>query len=331
MLKVYMIKTLLKFIFAIALIYWLIASGKLDLTLVRKSFEVGPEWPIAFFLIIMQVLLGTQRYRLLLETKSQKPLPFFLVLKLNYIGLFFSSVLPGAVTGDLVKLVYVKKLDQSFTKTFMVTVTLLDRIIGLAGLLFLSGCFSLIYFSEVTALSPKIAQVIILNLLLFCGSILFLGTLISPSLFQKMIVDLVKKIPLIGKKISKLLDQLFSLRENKKDLLNCFLLSVFASFLGILAFWTISSPFYSGHLPFQYAFTFIPVGLIATAVPVSPGGLGVGHVLFANLFSFVKIDNGASLFNLFFLCNFAHNFLGVIPYLLTGRNTVKEKEAVKLS
>ena len=134
-----MIKTLLKFGFAIALLYWLITSGKLDLSLIRKSFEVGPQWIIAFFLVLTQSILGAYRYKLLLETKAEKALGFFQVLRINYIGLFFSSVLPGAVTGDIIKLVYVKKLDESLSKTFLVTVTLLDRIVGLAGLLFLSG------------------------------------------------------------------------------------------------------------------------------------------------------------------------------------------------
>jgi hypothetical protein len=59
---------------------------------------------------------------------------------------------------------------------------------------------------------------------------------------------------------------------------------------------------------------------MATAIPISPGGLGVGHVLFANLFNLVGIDNGASLFNLFFLIAFLHNFSGVIPYLLVGQS-----------
>jgi uncharacterized protein (TIRG00374 family) len=322
-----MIKTLLKFGFAFAIIYWLITSGKLDLSLVQKSITGGPQWIIAFLILAFQSVLGAYRYKTLLETKSQKPLSFLSVLRLSYIGLFFSTVLPGAVTGDLIKLVYVKKLDTNFTKTFLVTVTLLDRIIGLAGLLCLSGFFSLIYFSELTSLTPKMTQIIFLNLFLFLGSLLFLGLLISPYKYQKLIIDLFNRIPFIGKKIANLIAQFFALRENKKDLAKCFALSIFAQFLTILSFWIISSPFYSGHLPFQYAFTLFPTGLIATAIPISPGGLGVGHVLFANLFSFVNINNGASLFNLFFLCNFSHNFLGVIPYLISGRQTVKEKEA----
>jgi uncharacterized protein (TIRG00374 family) len=326
MLKNYMTKIVLKFIFALALIYWLIISNKLDIMLIKKSFEVGPQWLIAFFLIFFQSIAGAYRYKILLQTKSRIKLSFLQILKTNYIGLFFSSVLPGAVTGDLIKLVYVKKIDPELSKTFLITVTLLDRIIGLTGLLFLSGFFSTIYFSEVTALSPRIAQIIQLNLFLFLGTILFIGSLFAPNFLQKAFSDLIKKIPLVGKKIANFLEQLFNLRENKKDLINCFLLSIFMQFLSILAFWTISSPFYSGQLPLQYAFTFIPVGLIATAIPISPGGLGVGHVLFANLFSYVKINNGASLFNLFFLCNFGHNFLGVLPYLISGRQTVKERE-----
>lgn len=322
-----MLKILLKIFFALALLYWLITSGKLDLSLIKKSFEAGPQWIIAFFLTISQTFIGAYRYKTLLETKGQKKIAFFHVLKLNYIGLFFSSVLPGAVTGDLVKLVYIKKLDPSFHKTFLVTITLLDRIIGLTGLLFLSGCFSLIYFSEVTALSPKIIQIITLNIFLFLGVVILLGSLISPHSFQKIFIKIMLAIPYIGKKISDLMAQLFSLRENKKDIFKCFLLSVFAQFLTILSFWIISSPFYSGHLPLQYVFTFIPVGLIATAIPISPGGLGVGHVLFANLFSFVKIANGASLFNLFYLCNLSHNLFGAVPYMVSGKKILEKREA----
>lgn len=319
MLKIYMFKTVLKFLFAFALIYWLISSGKLDLSLVKKSFEVGPQWLIALLLIFVQICLGAYRYKLLLQTKSQKNLSFYEIFRLNYIGLFFSMMLPGAVTGDLIKLVYVKKLDPSFSKTFLVTITLLDRILGLTGLLFLSGCFSLIYYSEITLLSPKIAQVILVNLVLFAGALAFLLTLIAPAKYQSLINFLVLKLPLLGKKISNVLTHIFALRENKKDLLTALALSVLIQFLAILAFWTISSPFIAGKIPLPYAFTFIPVGLIATAIPISPGGLGVGHVLFANLFSMVHIDNGASLFNLFYLCSFANSFVGVIPYLSIGR------------
>ncbi len=316
-------KTLFKILLAVALVYWLVSSGKLDFSLVKKSFEVGHEWVIAVLLIFVQICLGAYRYKLLLETKSEKKLGFFEILKLNYIGLFFSSVLPGAVTGDLIKLVYIKKLDKNFSKTFLVTVTFLDRIMGLTGLLFLTGTFSLLYYSQVTALSPKISHIISLNLLLFAGSIVFLAVLVAPQKYQAFIHFIVNKIPFAGKKISSILDPIFALRENKKDVFVSFLLSVLAQFVAVMAFWIVSSPFLPTALPFQYAFTFIPVGMIATAIPISPGGLGVGHVLFANLFALVHINNGASLFNLFYLCNVANNAVGIVPYLLIGKKDIQ--------
>lgn len=319
MLKICMFKTFLKFAFAFALLYWLISSGKLDLSLVKKSFEIGPQWFFALCLITTQAWAGTFRYKLLLETKIHTKLGFFSILKLNYIGFFFSSVLPGAVTGDLIKMVYIKKLEPSISKTSLLTLTLLDRVLGLTGLLFLTGIFSLLNYSELTKLSPKITHLINLNLLLFVGSMGFFILLLSHEKIQNLIVGIVKKIPLIGSKLASPIEQLFSLRENRMVLLKCLSLSIATQFGTIFAFWIISSPFYSGHVPFQYIFSFIPIGLIATAIPISPGGLGVGHVLFANLFSLIAINNGASLFNLFYLANFAHNILGVIPYLLEGR------------
>lgn len=309
----------MKFTFAAALISWLIISDNLDLSLVKKSFKIGPQWLIAFIIIFVQTSLAAFRYKLLLETKSQKPLPFLNVLKINYIGQFFSTVLPGAVTGDLLKLFYVRKLDENFSKTFLLTTTLIDRILGLSALLFLAVFFSLLYYLEITTLSSKINGIIILNLLLFSCALIFLGFLLSPHNFQTAIINIIKKIPFLGIKMSVIVDQLFSFREKKQKLMFSFFLSIVIQFFSILSFWIITAPFFSRHLPLQYAFSFIPVGLIANAIPISPGGLGVGHVLFANLFSFVNMTNGASLFNLYFLCNFTHNFLGIIPFLMAGK------------
>ena len=314
-----MIKTTLKFILALGLIFWLYNSGKLDLSLVKKSVSMGPEWIFAVILILFQALCGTLRYKILLETKSKNEFSFKKLLPLNYIGFFFSTVLPGAVTGDIVKMVYIKKHDPTLSKTSLVTLTLLDRVLGLTGLLILAGFFSLINYKNLIILSDKISHLIHLNLLLCLGALIFFGVLISGRKMQKIITHFLHKIPLIGHKISNITEQLLSLHENRFDLFKCLGLSIVSQFFGILAFWIVSSPFYQVKIPLSYTFSFIPIGLIATAIPISPGGLGVGHVLFANLFMLVGIDNGASLFNLFYLAAFLHNFSGIIPYLLIGK------------
>lgn len=314
-----MLKTLLKFLFAGSLLYWLISSGKLDLSLIGKSIHHGPEWIFAILLIIAQIFFGILRYKSLIEIKSKINFSIFQIAMTNWIGLFFSSILPGAVTGDLIKLIYIKKHDQTLNKTFLITSALLDRILGLTGLLFLSGMFSLIYFNEITKVSPNIAHIVYINFLLFAGSVFFFFLLFSKHKIQKMLLHIIFKIPLIGHKVVSIFEQIFALGEHKKVFFKCFLLSVCSQFFNIIAFWVVSSPFYPGHLPLPYAFTFIPIGQIAVAIPISPAGLGVGHALFQNLFSLVNINNGASLFNLFFLCNLSVNLFGIIPYLLAGK------------
>jgi hypothetical protein len=72
-------------------------------------------------------------------------------------------------------------------------------------------------------------------------------------------------------------------------------------------------------MDFIQAIAFLPLGLMALALPVAPSGLGVGHAIFQKLFEFSGIENGASLFNIYFIVTLSVNLLGVIPYLLSKR------------
>lgn len=100
-------------------------------------------------------------------------------------------------------------------------------------------------------------------------------------------------------------------------MLRAILLSIVVQFIGVLIFWSLIGPFVGGKMDFVQALAFIPLGLMTLALPVAPSGLGVGHAIFQKLFEFSGIDDGASLFNLYFVVTLAVNVLGFIPYLLT--------------
>ena len=55
------------------------------------------------------------------------------------------------------------------------------------------------------------------------------------------------------------------------------------------------------------------------AIPISPAGLGVGHAIFDILFRYFSVDNGASLFNLFFIVTIFLHLLGGIPYIFSKK------------
>ena len=73
-----------------------------------------------------------------------------------------------------------------------------------------------------------------------------------------------------------------------------------------------------------------PLALMITTLPISPGGLGVGHLAFAQLYLTVGIDNGADVFNTVFIGTICMNLLGLIPYL-TQRSDFQIQRALKTS
>lgn len=314
-----MFKAFLKIAFAGAIIYWLLRSGKLDFSLIGQSIENGWSWAICLGLLATQAAVSATRWRLLLKVKSDAPLPTLSMIKLTWIGLFFNSVLPGAVTGDLIKLVYARDLDRKLDRTFLVTTALMDRILGLIGLLFLLGIFSIGHYSELASYGTKMRSILHFNFLLFAGVLAFLGLLFLPERITLPLRDMLARLPVLGPRIKKTLDQVWLIGANKKTIAICLLISLGLQFSNVLGFWAITAPFYGKELSLMEIFTFVPLGQMAVAVPISPAGLGVGHVIFETLFAFVGIEKGASLFNLYFLCVVAVNLLGFFPYVFSGK------------
>ena len=197
----------------------------------------------------------------------------------------------------------------------------MDRLLGLFGLLILLGLSSLFHYQELVSKSAEISTLLHLNFIIFIGMVGFFIFLFLPIKYQQKILKIVGLLPFVGKHIQKLVEQLFLFGGDQKKISGLVLLSMFTQFLNILAFWILASPFFqylnpsSGPLSFSYAFTFIPLGLVSVAIPITPSGIGVGHASFAALFHYFGVENGASLFNFYFLANALINVMGLIPYL----------------
>lgn len=312
-------KVFLKFLFAFVIIYWLLHSGKLDLGLVKRAFAESHYWAFTMLIIALQAALSALRWRMLLNVQIKKKITVPDVFRVTWIGLFFNSFLPGAVTGDFIKLVYARDFDREVSKTFLVMSVLLDRVVGLMGLLCILGIFSTLYYSEITSISPQLTHIVHFNFLLFFGAIVFIVLLFLPKRTQDFFINLFGKIPLLGARIQKTLTQVWTFGEAKPVMAKSILLSIFLQFLSFAAFWIMTHPYYGKDIPLPYIMTFIPIGFMAIAIPITPAGLGVGHAVFDKLFQFVGVSGGASLFNLFFICAVFVNLLGIFPYLLSGK------------
>lgn len=315
--------TTLKIGIAAALVFWLLQSGKLDFRLLARLQDHLLEVLIAVVLSIVNFLLVSYRWRNILRARSSVKIPLLGVLQTTWIGQFFSSVLPGSVSGDLVKILYIQKYDPAFSKKFIFATILIDRVIGLCALILLVGTSSVIFGSHIVENAPAMQPLLNINYLL-AGGVLSAIMIFSflPHVVSKIFATAERVFfPKIWNKLGNLWDDLVSIR---KKMIKGLFISLLVQFIGVLIFWSLIHPFVAGKMDFIQALAFIPLGVMSLALPIAPSGLGVGHAIFQKLFEFSGIDNGASLFNLYFVVTLVVNVMGVIPYVLTKSKNIEK-------
>jgi glycosyltransferase 2 family protein len=313
-----------KFLFAFGLIYWLIHTGKLNLSLLNDIITYPTRLLIALVGTFIVLLIVAFRYKLIIEHKSEIKIPFWNILKYNWIGMFFNAVLPGSVSGDLVKIFYIKKEDAKLTNTFLLGSILIDRVVGLFGIIIVLGFFSLINYTQLSMLSTDVKKILDFNLLLFLFVLLSLAMLFYFQKLPIIIANWFIKVPLLDKIIPKLIQVWQGLCGFKHRMLLLTFLSVIIQTGAIFLFWFMTAPYSDGEFSLFYAYSLVPVGLIALAVPIAPSGLGVGHYIFQGLFAYIGIKNGADLFNIYFVLVLSVNLLGAIPYFLNRNFNLKD-------
>ncbi|MBY0518307.1 MAG: flippase-like domain-containing protein [Bacteriovoracaceae bacterium] len=312
---------LAKALMAVGLLWWLVQSGKLNWNLLAEMRRYPHRLMLAGAFCFFNLFLVTWRWRHLLSARASQKLPLLGLFSVNWIGMFFSSVLPGSVTGDVVKIFYVRKHDSSFSRAFLLFSCFLDRLMGLTGLIILMGLFSVANYGALVQMSPKLIPLLKFNFSLFG---IVVTSLFIFFLYPKLINELFSQF----KKLFPNLHLLNRLEDLWKDLLLAkpqigwaIFISVMVQFFGVVIFHLLVSPQYVTELSLPLVLSFIPLGFMAVALPIAPGGLGVGHAAFETLFGFAGEPNGANFFNMYFVVVMAFNLLGAIPWLLNRKKS----------
>lgn len=323
------VKTILKFSLAFGLVYWLLDSGKLDLKLLSEAVKDPLRMASGFLFVLGILLLSTWRYYLIITDKMVNKPSFYQIAKFNWIGMFFNSVLPGSVSGDIVKVFYLKELDKGLSNRFLLASVLIDRFVGLFGLIIILGGFSLVNYQGLSKLSPDVKALMDINLFLLSGVLFGLFALFFFKDLPKRITAPFMTFRFLDKLLPKIVDAWENLCLFKHRIIQLTLISALLQGLSVVNFWYVVHPFADGEFLFRYSFSLVPIGFVSIALPIAPSGLGVGHAVFHRLFQFVGVGNGASLFNIYFLLMLGGNLLGMIPYLSLAkgkRKTIAELE-----
>ena len=198
----------------------------------------------------------------------------------------------------------------------MASLIILDRLIGLLALVGLGALISLVQWESLSNLNNGLIPFIYLNLFISIGLFFFLILLFTPLLSHQKILNLISRFSSNWPRVKNSLIDLLSIRLSYKIFVESFVLSILNQIMIFAGFCMMAAPFLPEELSLLNLFAIIPIGMIGSSVPITPSGLGVGHILFDNLFKLLGVNNGASLFNLFFVAYTLINLLGIIPYVL---------------
>jgi hypothetical protein len=305
---------LLKAVVSAGLLYVLL--GRTDLSrLWSYAKHASALWlTVALLLYLLMILLSVWRWRLLLDAqhvgvRSGRLLNSYLV------ATFFNNFLPSNIGGDVIRIRDTAR--QAGSKTLATTVVLMDRGLGLLGLLTIAAAGSSVA-SRIGGRPPVLASM--LWLALAAGLSVSAAAVLLPGGVARLLSPLrLVHQEWVGERIGRLTGALTKFKNAPGALAACLLGAIVVQAV-LVAFYaaivhSMNIPVSAWHLA-----VLVPVSFVVQMLPVSLNGFGVREATFTFYFSRIGLPiesalvvsfMGAGLIILFSLS-------GAVAYLLRG-------------
>lgn len=311
-----LIAGLVKFLIAAVIILFLSRAGLIDF----RSLDVILSQPVkvivALFLLFLGIVISGYRWALLLRVSGHQ-FSLSTVMRLQLIGSFFSAYLPGAAGGDLAKGVYLfRMLERNGGRSTAMFTVLIDRAFSLVGLVSIALFLSLyLYFGTPydTAIHSYVQLTIVVSLAL--PVMIAIGVFFAKNRERfRMYHHLPDWIERYVKVISILVTD-YSDKWN--ILLCCWFISMIASGTVVLGIAIIASLFSYGPSAVVASISGV-FGNLSSAVPITPGGIGIGEAVFSHVCSLLtkQVAPFATIYLTFRLGMYVANLPGGILTLM---------------
>lgn len=263
-----------------AILYWLIGTGRLNLQDAAALFR-SPWLAVALLMIGASLFLTSERWRLLIGAGGLEA-GRWETFRLTLTGVFFNYAMPGGVGGDVVKAYYFSRTHPQ-AKAMAVISVAMDRIIGLYAMILMAFSIMLADLRQVLG-HGTLKTLFVVVALLWLGTSIGLGSLFSRRIQRwGLIQALLRWLPFSGR-LLQVYDSAHELGLKRRRILMALALSLVTQSLSILVLW-ISGRVAGFEVPLGIYFLAAPLGYMATAIPISPAGIGVGQAAFLFLFN----------------------------------------------
>jgi len=317
--------SLLRLAIAVAMLGYLASTGSIDWSALGGLANTWQLPVLAITLFFFATMIQAFRLQLLINS-HQLGLSYLAAFKLTFIGLFFSTYLPGATGGDLIKIYYASKGNPG-SRAEVITILLLDRFIGLLSLLSLPLLLAP-FFLDLIASHTSLQALLGLSLVISLGIMIvtFIGA--RYDLHNSRLLGWLNRQGKLGSLMIRMLHTVHHYRHNMTLLLRALLLSYALQALMIGVSLAIAEAIIPTGIDLKMLLL-IPIGYLANSLPLTPGGLGVGEAAMASLFTLGSLSGGAEMLIGWRLVMILVGLLGLVCYLKGEKQFVFSEEGSK--
>jgi len=304
---------------AVALVVVIVQKGLLDPRGLKQA--IASPGSIALALLVGGTGISSSglRWWILLRCEGIE-VPLRRALELTWVGHFFNMVFPGAVSGDAVKMFYVGR-DVPDRREEAWTTVLADRLIGLVALVSVSTLAALLNL-EFTWSRPAL-RATFLTMLAVLGGALVGGAALALGVGQgwSLTRRVVKRVP-FATSLARGYHVLVRLGRNPGGVALAFAISFFAHGLAVMNAWILGRAAGEAALSWVHYCSLFPVAMFANAIPISPGGIGVGEGVLSKLFEWAggAGEDGVTVMILFRGMFLTLALVGALLYVLQRRH-----------
>ena len=279
---------------------------------------------LGFLLGLTAVVLTFVRWYVLVRAQD---LPFTIpdALRLGFIGFFFNAVMPGSVGGDIIKAAFLAR-EKPDRKTVAVATVIMDRVIALWALVCFVALSGSIFWAfgllqgtgaEQSRMIVRVAAVIVTVSL---SGWLLLG--LMPVRWADRYANHLSRFPKVGSTLAEFWRAVWMYRCRQKSIAITLIITwtghvffVLYFYCSVRVLWDAGDP--AQRIPtLAQHFLLVPIGLIIRAVPLLPGGVGIGELGYGLLYKWLGASESSgvlgSLVNR--VCDWTIGIFGFIIY-----------------
>jgi len=319
-----LVATCIKIGLGLLLLVALVHYGSIDLGSLRGLVQQPGAVAASAFLLLLTLPLAALRWSFSLRILGL-PLPWMTLLHVQAIASFSAQFLLGTASADAVRGIYAWRALGGNSPRIALSL-IADRALSLAALIVLTLLFMLLRWDRVSTVAPLMALLVSV-LLAFAATVVgALALLIAPNVLDRL-QPLLTGRPRLAALLSQVGAVILAFRRNLPTAAAAFAAALVGGTINILAIAVLAAALQVGSLGMLDYLVATPLAMLANALPLTPGGLGVGEVAFDQVCTWLDVTRSgtgyAGAFFAFRAVSMVVMLVGLVSFIVHRADAVR--------